>query len=169
MAPQQERETAPEPKRSLRINAAFGLLRVMSYFEEKKRFADSRRDAQDYEKRAAEFTPGRIEHGRLLLSAGQAYLNARMTDKAVAVLETAQPDMEDYKKQGTQYGFLGLERFYHTLGAAYRLSGRTEEHEAMLEKARELAVEMETAIGLSVRFAPNGDQLVSSVPAAETI
>lgn len=157
-----EQGTVPEPKGSLGDIAISALFRAASRIHDRKMIATSLREAKRYEKRAAEHTDSGIERGRALLATGQAYLNARMPDKALTHLETAQPDIESYKSQGTFYGFQNLARLYQALGTAYQLTGRPEDSDNVQAKAESLADEIKEHFGICTDFYPDGSRLTYS-------
>jgi hypothetical protein len=142
-----------------------GCLRIFSHLEHERNMPRSLRQAIQLEERAAT-SEGQFEEGRLLLSAGRAYLNARKHTRAVMVLETARPVFERQKLQGTFHGFMGLADLYQSLGAAYSGSGRQEAHDAVRTAAESLALEIEGAFEIRTTFLPDGGRLISRAPNA---
>lgn len=147
----------------LRARMFLGCLRIASHFERERNISRSLRQARQLEGEAAA-SAGEFEEGRLLLSAGRAYLNARKHTRAVTMLETARPVFERQKLQGTFHGYMGLADLYQSLGAAYSGSGRQEDHDAVRTEAETLALEIEGVFNLRTTFLPDGGRLIARVP-----
>jgi hypothetical protein len=138
-------------------------LRVVALLErlDRRRFErQSRHEAGRHEWQAGEHAPGSIEHGRLMLSAGQAYMNARETEAAISCLEAAEEGVKNHKMSGARHGFSELARLYFVLGGAYRLDGRTDELEAVLAKERAVTDEIELHFGVHTEFLSDHTRLV---------